>query len=131
MSPKCGVYESPRTHPQAYPCATHPNISLFQCPESCIYPSQFHVRRKILLLLSTKLPLNFPLFLYKHLRYKVNTMVLQVYLDPITVNSRKVLAGLDLLGTEFNLNHVDCKDMNSFFKTSLKFYPLGLILLLS
>ena len=33
-------------------------------------------------------------------------MVLQVYLDPCTCNSRKVLAGLDLLGTEFNLNKV-------------------------
>jgi glutathione S-transferase len=33
--------------------------------------------------------------------------MLQVYLDPCTVNSRKVLAGLDLLGTQYNLNHVD------------------------
>ena len=33
--------------------------------------------------------------------------MLQVYLDPATVNSRKVLAGLDLLGTQYNLNHVD------------------------
>jgi glutathione S-transferase len=33
--------------------------------------------------------------------------MLQVYLDPCTVNSRKVLAGLDLIGTPFNLNHVD------------------------
>jgi glutathione S-transferase len=33
--------------------------------------------------------------------------MLQVYLDPCTVNSRKVLAGLDLLGAEFNLNHVN------------------------
>jgi glutathione S-transferase len=33
--------------------------------------------------------------------------MLQLYLDPCTVNSRKVLAGLDLLGTEYNLNHVD------------------------
>src|SRR5438270_852407 len=32
--------------------------------------------------------------------------MLQVYLDPCTVNSRKVLAGLDLLGTQYNLNHV-------------------------
>jgi glutathione S-transferase len=31
-----------------------------------------------------------------------------VYLDPITVNSRKVLAGLDLLGTRYELKHVDC-----------------------
>src|SRR2546423_14340078 len=34
-------------------------------------------------------------------------LVLQVYLDPCTVNSRKVLAGLDLLGTQYELNHVD------------------------
>jgi glutathione S-transferase len=33
--------------------------------------------------------------------------MLQVYLDPITVNSRKVLAGLDLLGTQYELKHVD------------------------
>jgi glutathione S-transferase len=33
--------------------------------------------------------------------------MLQVYLDPCTVNSRKVLAGLDLLGTPFELKHVD------------------------
>lgn len=33
--------------------------------------------------------------------------MLQVYLDPCTVNCRKVLAGLDLLGTQYNLNHVD------------------------
>lgn len=34
-------------------------------------------------------------------------MVLEVYLDPCTVNSRKVLAGLDLLGTNYNFNHID------------------------
>jgi len=34
-------------------------------------------------------------------------MTLEVYLDPCTVNSRKVLAGLDLLGTQFHLNHVN------------------------
>jgi glutathione S-transferase len=33
--------------------------------------------------------------------------MLQVYLDPCTVNSRKVLAGLELLGMQYNLNHVD------------------------
>lgn len=32
--------------------------------------------------------------------------MLEIYLDPCTVNSRKVLAGLDLLGTEYHLNHV-------------------------
>jgi glutathione S-transferase len=34
-------------------------------------------------------------------------MVFEVYLDPCTVNSRKVLAGLDLLGTDYHFNHVD------------------------
>jgi glutathione S-transferase len=33
--------------------------------------------------------------------------MLEVYLDPCTVNSRKVLAGLDLLGTPYTLHHVD------------------------
>ena len=40
--------------------------------------------------------------------------MLEVYLDPCTVNSRKVLAGLDLLGTQFNLNKVD------YFKSEQK-----------
>jgi glutathione S-transferase len=33
--------------------------------------------------------------------------MLEVYLDPCTVNSRKVLAGLDLLGVPYRLHHVD------------------------
>jgi glutathione S-transferase len=33
--------------------------------------------------------------------------MLQVYLDPCTVNCRKVLAGLELLGMPYELNHVD------------------------
>lgn len=33
--------------------------------------------------------------------------MLQVYLDPCTVNSRKVLAGLDLIGTKYKLNHIN------------------------
>jgi hypothetical protein len=33
--------------------------------------------------------------------------MLQVYLDPCTVNSRKVLAGLDLLGTQYEFHHVN------------------------
>lgn len=41
-------------------------------------------------------------------------MVLQVYLDPCTINSRKVLAGLDLMGHPYNLNHID------FFKSEQK-----------
>lgn len=34
-------------------------------------------------------------------------MVLQVYLDPCTVNSRKVLAGLDLIGLQYEFHHID------------------------
>jgi glutathione S-transferase len=34
-------------------------------------------------------------------------MVLEVYLDPCTTNCRKVLAGLDLLGTPFHLNYIN------------------------
>lgn len=33
--------------------------------------------------------------------------MLQVYLDPCTVNSRKVLAGLALLGTEYRFHFID------------------------
>ena len=33
--------------------------------------------------------------------------MLQVYLDPCTVNSRKVLAGLALLGTDYKFNFID------------------------
>ena len=33
--------------------------------------------------------------------------MLQVYLDPCTVNSRKVLAGLALLGTKYDFNFID------------------------
>ncbi|CAK3793734.1 glutathione S-transferase GSTF2 [Lecanosticta acicola] len=34
-------------------------------------------------------------------------MVLQIYLDPCTINCRKVLAGLDLIGTKYDLHHID------------------------
>lgn len=33
--------------------------------------------------------------------------MLQVYLDPITINCRKVLAGLDLVNAPFDLHHID------------------------
>ena len=33
--------------------------------------------------------------------------MIEIYLDPCTVNSRKVLAGLDLIGAEYHFNHVD------------------------
>jgi glutathione S-transferase len=33
--------------------------------------------------------------------------MLQLYLDPCTVNCRKVLAGLDMLGAQYEINHVD------------------------
>lgn len=36
--------------------------------------------------------------------------MLEVYLDPCTVNCRKVLAGLDLLGTQYHLNHVSSSE---------------------
>ena len=32
---------------------------------------------------------------------------MKVYADPITVNCRKVLAGLDLIGAPYELQHVD------------------------
>lgn len=34
-------------------------------------------------------------------------MGLEVYLDPCTINSRKVLAGLDLMNVQYKYNHVD------------------------
>ncbi|KAF2724492.1 hypothetical protein K431DRAFT_343848 [Polychaeton citri CBS 116435] len=40
--------------------------------------------------------------------------MLKLYLDPCTINCRKVLAGLDYLGTEFTLDHID------FFKGQQK-----------
>ena len=33
--------------------------------------------------------------------------MLEVYLDPATINSRKVLAGLELLGVPYTINHVN------------------------
>jgi glutathione S-transferase len=32
---------------------------------------------------------------------------MKLYADPITVNCRKVVAGLDLIGAEYELVHVD------------------------
>ncbi|OQO10251.1 hypothetical protein B0A48_04609 [Cryoendolithus antarcticus] len=34
-------------------------------------------------------------------------MVLKIYLDPCTINCRKVLAGVDLIGTDFELVNID------------------------
>jgi len=34
-------------------------------------------------------------------------MVLEVYLDPITINSRKVLAGLDLMKADYHYNYIN------------------------
>jgi hypothetical protein len=34
-------------------------------------------------------------------------IMLEVYLDPATINSRKVLAGLELLGVPYELKHVN------------------------
>lgn len=47
-------------------------------------------------------------------RYSELKMVLDIYLDPCTVNSRKVLAGLDLMGTKYEFHHID------FFKGEQK-----------
>ena len=33
--------------------------------------------------------------------------MLEVHLDPATINSRKVLAGLELLGVPYKINHVN------------------------
>ncbi len=44
-------------------------------------------------------------------------MTLKIYADPITVNCRKVLAGLDLIGAPFELVHVD------YFKGEHKVEP--------
>lgn len=41
------------------------------------------------------------------LKSKPGSAMLQVHLDPCTVNSRKVLAGLELLGTPYEVVHVD------------------------
>ncbi len=42
---------------------------------------------------------------------------MQIYADPITINCRKVLAGLDLIGATFELKHVD------YFKGEQKSEP--------
>lgn len=46
---------------------------------------------------------------------------MKIYADPITVNCRKVLAGLDLLGAPFELHHVD------YFKGEQKAEPYASI----
>jgi hypothetical protein len=46
--------------------------------------------------------------------------MLEIYLDPCTCNSRKVLAGLDLLGTQYHLNHV------SYLENAALFVPIVL-----
>lgn len=33
--------------------------------------------------------------------------MLEVYLDPCTINCRKIVAGLDLLGVKYNTNFID------------------------
>lgn len=37
----------------------------------------------------------------------IATMVLDIYLDPCTINSRKVLSGLDMMGTKYDFHHID------------------------
>ncbi|KAJ5041055.1 uncharacterized protein L3040_005612 [Drepanopeziza brunnea f. sp. 'multigermtubi'] len=53
--------------------------------------------------------------------------MLQVYLDPRTVNSRKVLAGLDLLGTPFELNFVKFFTMEHKDPEYLEINPNGAV----
>lgn len=40
-------------------------------------------------------------------QHTTDTMTFEVYLDPITINCRKVLAGLDLCRVEYTTRHVD------------------------
>jgi glutathione S-transferase len=54
-------------------------------------------------------------------------MVLQVYLDPCTVNSRKVLAGLGLIGAEYNFNHVNYFTQEHKKPEYLKINPMGTV----
>ena len=53
--------------------------------------------------------------------------MLEVYLDPCTVNSRKVLAGLDLLGTQYHLNNVNYFAQEHKSDTYLKINPMGTV----
>lgn len=53
--------------------------------------------------------------------------MLEVYLDPCTVNSRKILAGLDLLGTKYHLNHVDYFIGDHKGAEYLKINPMGTV----
>jgi glutathione S-transferase len=53
--------------------------------------------------------------------------MLEVYLDPCTVNSRKVLAGLDLLGTKYHFNHVDYFTAEHKGAEYLKINPMGTV----
>src|SRR3984885_6420958 len=46
----------------------------------------------------------------RHIEQQINTeglVMLEVYLDPATINSRKVLAGLELVGMPYHVNHVN------------------------
>jgi glutathione S-transferase len=53
--------------------------------------------------------------------------MLEVYLDPCTVNSRKILAGLDFLGTKYHLNHVDYFASDHKGAEYLKINPMGTV----
>jgi glutathione S-transferase len=46
-----------------------------------------------------------------------NTMSIKIYADPITINCRKVMAGMDLIGAPYELVHVD------YFKGEQKAEP--------
>lgn len=51
---------------------------------------------------------------YTEVFISITDTMLEIYCDPCTVNSRKVLAGLDLLGTQYHFNLVD------YFKSEQK-----------
>ena len=57
--------------------------------------------------LARKSPSACPTIRKEKLEVSKQEAMLEVYLDPCTVNSRKALAGLDLLGTPYHLNHID------------------------
>ena len=53
--------------------------------------------------------------------------MLQVYLDPMTVNSRKVFAGLDLIGSQYNLHPIDFENDEHKGEAYLQINPFGTV----
>ena len=52
---------------------------------------------------------------------------LQIYLTPFTVNSRKVLAGLDLIGTDYDLHIIDFENDEHKSEAYLRINPHGTV----